>query len=75
METAVLSILPLSGKALWSLKGKYDQHSEFKNEMKELQLFIQDSKGHIPAMEKRFRQGVGSASEILVLNRLQQDLV
>ena len=64
VEMEVVSFVPQLGKALWNLKCMCDEHVNYGIEILEVQIFVQDYNGHIPALLKRFRQGGGNTPRI-----------
>jgi len=63
------------GTALWNLKAMYDEHIENRNEMKELQSFIQDFDHNIPALRECFQKGGGNVMGIVAFKNLEKDVM
>jgi len=71
----VVQFVPQLGQALWNLKFMYDQHIENKNEIKELQSFIQDYDQQILVLKKHFQEGGGNVMGIATFKNLEKDVM
>lgn len=62
------------GKALYSLKCKYDLHKENQHEINELQAFIEQYEALLPDLQRSFRQCKGNPAGDAALQQLEDEI-